>query len=233
MHNREPFPRVSVNRRIVLRRLSPADLPEFQAYRNDPNVGIYQDWTAMAEPEASAFLAEMSKAVFFQPGKWFQAGIADGRTNALIGDLGICVASREEEAKIGFALRAQSQGLGLGTEAVREAICLVFEHTAVPRVIGITDARNLQCIRLLERLGMELVETQTSIFRGQPCVEHVFAPREAVSPILIAACLTLTSHPGNNGGIDFPRNSNAPTVTPGISPTKTLREVNRQHPPIL
>ena len=129
----------------------------------------------MTDPEASAFLAKMSNAGLFQPGEWFQAGIVDRGTNALIGDIGICVASREEEAEIGFTLRAQSQGLGLGTEAVRETICLVFEHTAVSRVVGITDARNLQCIHLLERVGMQKVETQSSIFRGEPCVEYIFA----------------------------------------------------------
>ncbi len=116
----------------------------------------------------------MSTSGLFQPGEWFQAGIADRGTNALIGDIGILIASGEEEAEIGFTLRAQSQGLGLGTEAVSEAIGLVFEHTAVSRVVGITDARNLQCVHLLERVGMQKVETQNSIFRGDPCVEHVF-----------------------------------------------------------
>jgi len=43
--------------------------------------------------------------------------------------------------------------------------------------------------------------------------------RKPVSPILIALCLSLTSAPGEEKGIDFPQKSTAPPVAPGIPPT--------------
>jgi aminoglycoside 6'-N-acetyltransferase len=53
-------------------------------------------------------------------------------------------------------------------------IRLIFERTPVARVHAITDARNVPCIRLLERIGMRQVGTLNTSFRGEPCVEHVF-----------------------------------------------------------
>jgi len=164
-----------LGRRIVLRRLSPADLADFQAYRHDPQVGLYQGWTPWPDTQAAAFLAAMSNAPLFEPRTWCQIGIADRPTGTLIGDIGIHVAAGGQEAEIGFSLRAQSQGLGLATEAVSAAIRLLFEHTAVTRLIGIIDARNLPSIRLLERLGMQRVAVIHTIFRGEPCEEYRYA----------------------------------------------------------
>jgi RimJ/RimL family protein N-acetyltransferase len=59
--------------------------------------------------------------------------------------------------------------------AVLEAIAILFEHTPVQRVIAVTDERNAQSIRLLERVGMSLSATTEAIFRGEPCTEHTYA----------------------------------------------------------
>ena len=44
-----------------------------------------------------------------------------------------------------------------------------------------------------------------------------------MSPILIAVCLSLTSAPGEEKGLDFPQKSNAPPATPRIPPTPSLQ----------
>ena len=161
--------------RIVLRRLCVADLADFQAYRQDPEVARYQGWEAVPDPKAVAFLAEMTTAALLQPGAWCQIGIAEKRNNRLIGDIGICLTADGDEAEVGFSLNRQAQGKGLAREAVREGIRLVFDHTGAKRVIGITDARNLPSITLLERLGMRKTQELQSLFRGEPCTEYVFA----------------------------------------------------------
>jgi RimJ/RimL family protein N-acetyltransferase len=168
----DPFPRPAG--RTVLRRLTPTDLADFQAYRHDPQVGRYQGWQPTSDAEALAFISDMSRAAPFQPDIWFQMGIADRETGQLIGDIGVCLADSGEQALIGFTLRAQSQGLGLASEAVGEAIRLIFERTPAEKVVGITDARNFASIRLLERLGMRRAETVKSIYRGEPCEEHIY-----------------------------------------------------------
>lgn len=52
---------------------------------------------------------------------------------------------------------------------------LLFAATAVTSVLGVTDERNLSSIKLLERLGFDLVETRQVVFRGEPCMERVYA----------------------------------------------------------
>jgi len=170
-----PLPRTG--ERVVLRRLGVADLPAFQGYRHDEVLGRYQGWVPQSDAQAHAFLDEMSRAALLAPGAWIQLGIADREAGVLIGDIGICVVADGESAEIGFTLQASSQGRGWASEAVALAIGLVFEHTAVTRVVGITDARNLASIRLLERVGLRRVSSGPAVFRGKPCVEHVHALR--------------------------------------------------------
>jgi RimJ/RimL family protein N-acetyltransferase len=158
--------------RVILRRLAPADLTAFQDYRRDPETGRYQGWAAMSDDEAWAFLAEMAVAPPFPAGEWWQIGIAERTSDGLIGDIGICVSADRRAAEIGFTLGRHSQGRGLGSEAVRGAIGLLFAHTPVDRIFAITDARNLASVRLLERIGMGKSQTLNSLFRGEPCVEY-------------------------------------------------------------
>ena len=165
---------------MALRRLSTSDLSRFQAYRGNPEVGRYQGWSAKSMEEAEAFLAEMAAAPLFVPGEWVQLAIAESGTDHLIGDIGVCVrGGTENSVEIGFTLAPESQGKGLGSEAVRETIAMLFDFTPAETVIAITDTRNLPSIRLLERVGMRLKETVESTFRGKPCAEHVFEVRRS------------------------------------------------------
>ena len=159
---------------IVLRRLAATDLADFQSYRQDPELGLYQGWVATPESDARDFLNYMNQATLLQPGTWCQIGIADANGLNLIGDIGLILASDSRHAEIGFTLRRQSQGRGLATSAVKEAIALVFESTRAEKVVGIADTRNLSSIRLLERVGMHKVETRSAKSRGKPCTELVY-----------------------------------------------------------
>ena len=160
--------------RTLLRRLAPADLANFQDYRHDEDVGQYQGWLPQSDADAAIFLAEYGAAKFFRPGIWFQVGIADRETDALIGDIGACLSAKEPEAEIGFTLRRQSQGLGLASEAIGALMAFLFAETDIRRIVGITDARNIAAIKLLEKLGMQRSHTNKAIFRGAYCEEHVF-----------------------------------------------------------
>jgi len=168
----DPLPRATA--RILLRRLGVDDLPAFQAYRHDPEVGKYQGWSATPDDQARAFLAQMHAAAAFVAGEWFQVGISRRDSNLLIGDIGVCVAADGESAEIGFSLGKPHQGQGLAAEALHEAIALLFDVTGVSRIVAVTDARNAPAIALLIALGMRQAETKAAIFRGEACHEHTF-----------------------------------------------------------
>lgn len=160
---------------VALRRLRVEDLAAFQIYRQDPDVGRYQGWSSMPESEALAFLNAMATAPLLEPGTWVQLAIARAEDDLLVGDLGLFVAEDGTFAEIGFTITPAAQGRGYGSAAVAEAIRLLFEQTRVGRVIGITDARNVPSVRLLERVGMRCVESRETVFKGEPCTEWVYA----------------------------------------------------------
>lgn len=160
---------------FILRRLAKDDLPEFQAYRHDPQLGRYQGWSVMSDEEAAVFLTEMDTVPLFNPGHWTQIGVADPHTRRLIGDIGMCLHQDGRHAEVGVTLARHAQGRGIATAAVSDAIGLIFSATGVDRVLAISDARNASSIRLLERVGMQRVEITHSVIRGERCVEYVYS----------------------------------------------------------
>jgi RimJ/RimL family protein N-acetyltransferase len=160
--------------RVILRRLTAADLVRFQAYRHDTEVGLYQGWEPVPDQVANQLLEDMSDIRLFPLGGWIQLGIADRQTNDLVGDVGVCVSADAKKAEIGFTLAREAQGSGLGTEAVRELIDLIFNQTDVARIVATADERNTRAHRLLIRTGFRKAGTTHRLFRGQPCVEHVW-----------------------------------------------------------
>ncbi|MBB1473069.1 GNAT family N-acetyltransferase [Luteimonas sp. MC1782] len=169
----DPLPRMAGD--AMLRRLAPSDLRAFQAYRQDAELGRFQGWAPTPDDDAREFLRHMGAADLLRPGVWCQIGIAQASDQALIGDIGLLLSSDATRLEIGFTLSRGSQGRGLATAAVKEAIAMVFAHTPAQRVVGIADVRNLASIRLLERVGMERVETRNVVSAGEPCTEHVYA----------------------------------------------------------
>ena len=162
-----------------LRRLRGSDLDAFQAYRGIPGLGRYQGWSPMSDAEALAFLVEMESKALFQPGQWVQLGIAESRSDVLIGDIGLRLSDDGQTGEAGFTLAPSAQGRGVATAAVREALQLLFTASPASSVLGITDARNTPSIRLLERLGFERQETRRAVFRGEECEEQVFVLTKA------------------------------------------------------
>lgn len=159
-----------------LRRLHPRDLVAFQSYRSIPELGRHQGWSPMSDEEAHGFLDEMHRAPLFTPGQWVQLGIArPDDSDELIGDIGLYLSEDGAVGEVGFTLEPNSQGRGVATLAVREAIRLLFSATPVARVLGITDERNRSSIRLLERIGFGFVESRQAVSRGEPCTERVYA----------------------------------------------------------
>jgi len=158
-----------------LRRLRASDLEAFQAYRRIPELGRYQGWSPMSDAEALAFLDEMSRAPLFAPGRWLQLGIAAPGAGMLVGDIGIHLSDDGHTGEAGFTLQPSAQGRGIATAAVREALGILWAATAATRVLGITDERNAPSMRLLERLGFVCQETRVVDFKGEPCVERVYA----------------------------------------------------------
>lgn len=174
----DPLPLLTARTR--LRRLSQADLPRFQAYRHDAETGRWQGWQPMEDAAARAFLQEAATSPFCTPGQWFQLGIAERDSDALIGDIGVQLhGGAGLMAELGFTLAPAAQGRGLATEAVGAMVAWLLAHSPAQRVVAVADTRNLASLRLLQRLGLRPFATLPAVFRGQACLEqHWVARRE-------------------------------------------------------
>jgi RimJ/RimL family protein N-acetyltransferase len=164
--------------------LCPADRAAFQTYRSIPGLGQYQGWSPVSDAAALQFLTEMNQAPMFTPGAWIQLGIAEPESDVLVGDIGLYLSGDGSTGEVGFTLDPAVQGRGIAARAVREALQLLFALTEISQVMGITDARNLPSIRLLERLGFMHIETREVVFRGEPCSEKIYRlQRTAAGPV--------------------------------------------------
>lgn len=92
-----------------------------------------------------------------------------------MGDIGLWLSEDHCTGELGFRLLPAFQGHRLATLAEREALQLFFGSTRATQVLGISDARNLPSLRLLERVGFVPVERREVVFRGEPCTEQVLA----------------------------------------------------------
>ncbi len=168
-----------------LRRLRPADREAFQAYRGIAELGRYQGWSPMSDAAALEFLAGMNQAPLFKPGEWVQLGIAEPGSDALVGDIGLHLSEDGTTGEVGFTLAPSAQGRGIAARAVGEALALMFATTEIFQVLGITDARNLASVRLLERLGFKHLATRQVVFHGEPCSEKVYALARKWRPTIV------------------------------------------------
>src|SRR6185503_1279800 len=62
--------------RLILRRLQEKDIRAFAAYRSDPDVARYQNWTQITEDEARGLIKAKQRTPFGVPGVWLQIAIA-------------------------------------------------------------------------------------------------------------------------------------------------------------
>lgn len=141
--------------RLCLRRFVAADLPPFVAYRNDPLVAQYQDWTTYSESEAREFWRQQQRLAAPLPGQWFQLAIELQATGTLIGDCGLKLEQdKSRQAEFGFTLARPYQGQGYATEAVTRLLDYAFTDLRLHRVYAITDCANAAAAALLARLGL-------------------------------------------------------------------------------
>ena len=170
------FPQL-LTRRLRLRRFVDADLAAFLAYRNLPEVSVYQDWTTYSTEEAQAFIAEMQHTDPHTTG-WFNFAIELQVTGELIGDLGFLI--REDDSrqgKIGYTLNPQFQGQGYATEAAERVLAYAFDDLRLHRITAAADVRNSASVRVMERLGMrrEGHFIQNAFDKGEWCDEYLYA----------------------------------------------------------
>ena len=139
--------------RLTLRSLQPSDVADVFAVFSDPMVMRYWDGTVMTTlKDAMNYIDHIHHG--FRRRELFQWGIADRQTNAVLGTCTLThFSTNHERAEIGFAIRQERWGQGLGSEAVAAVVAFAFDALKLHRIEADVDPRNERSLRVLERLG--------------------------------------------------------------------------------
>ena len=152
---------VTTTERLVIRKMTTADAPTLQRYRNDPEVARYQGWdTPYSLQHAEKLAREMERNDPFLLGAWTQLGVALlGSSHALIGDVAVRLEAEEPTAEVGVTFDRTHWGLGYAGEAVTAVVEHCLEHLGLARVVAFTHHANEPAQRVLERAGLRFVTT--------------------------------------------------------------------------
>lgn len=157
--------------RLVIEPLTEADLPEFVAYRQDPDVARYQGWTPDYSLEDGMRLVEAPRLSDLPAeGNWLQLAVRPASGGPLHGDVAVHrLADQPDTFELGVTLAPASQGLGIASEAVGAVLDFLFDEGAAHRVVAYCDARNESVSRLLRRVGMrqESHQVDADFFKGE------------------------------------------------------------------
>jgi len=163
--------------RLVLRKLTVADLPHLSRYRNLPDVALYQSWEEFTRQDAEKLYAQQDALPFNSDNTWFQLAVAHQEDDRLIGDIGIHFFDEGRQAELGMTFDAGFQKQGFALEATSAIVTLLFTQFVKHRLTAVVDTRNIRAINLLEKLNFrrEAHYRQNIFFKGMWGDEYLYA----------------------------------------------------------
>lgn len=165
--------------RLIIRPFTEADLDEFLAYRNDPEVAKYQGWNVpYSRDQAAEFIEEMKTKNPLKPDGWYQAAIVSKDAGKLIGDAAFFIKDDENrKAYIGCTIMQKYWRMGYGLEVTRRLLSYLFGSQNIHRVVAETDVDNIASYMTLEKIGFrrEAHLIENIWFKGHWASEYHYA----------------------------------------------------------
>ncbi len=139
--------------RIKLRPVDSKDSKQIFSYRSDSITNKYQGFVPNELNDVDEFIAR-NPTKFNQPESWFQLVIIEKESDEIIGDLGIhFIGDDGFQCELGCTLDKKYHGKGFATDAMKVTIDYLFKSLNKHRITGSVDPKNIDSIRLLERLS--------------------------------------------------------------------------------
>ena len=143
--------------RGILREYRAEDLDAVLRYAGDPEVTRYLPWGPEGAEEAAMFLDRVAAAARQVPRAQYEVAVVGRDSGDLLGGARIGVRSTPHRSgDIGYVLRRDQWGKGLGSEIARMLLCFGFESLHLHRIEATCDPGNIASRRVLEKLGMTL-----------------------------------------------------------------------------
>ena len=145
--------------RLVLRRSLPEDAEAISAYRSDPSVHENQGWSRTDPAHIRTEIEEMLTRLPGADG-WVQFSVLERDGGRLVGDVGVCPAEDEPGVmKLGYTVAPAAQRRGYATEAVSALADYAVTMLGAEVLRAYADADNVASRRVMEKVGMQLMET--------------------------------------------------------------------------
>ena len=137
-------------KRLVLRRVTAADLDELIAIHADPDIQRFMG--AFDQDRAIEWLDRVDRA--WQDHGYGRLAITDRATGRLLGRTGLQYFEQFAETELGWTLRRDAWGCGYATEAARACADWAFGEFEIPYLTSLIEPDNQRSIKLAERLGL-------------------------------------------------------------------------------
>ena len=150
--------------RLLLRPLAIADIDEFFALHDDPEVTRFIG--RLDRPAAEELLQSIER-------EWLERGhgilaVLDRVTGRFLGRAGLKYWGQFDEIEVGWVLRRDAWGHGYATEAARACLNWGFGSLERPYFTAMIHPENEASIRLAGRLGMSRL--RRDVLLGDPVV---------------------------------------------------------------
>ena len=142
---------------LILRRYRPEDAEElYQSLGADPEMYQYSGWNPYATPEMAQetvrrFLGSYDDMHCYS---WVM-----DYEDVVIGTIG-AYDYQDDHIEVGFSVARKWQGRGRATEALKKVLEYLTENEGISCVTAWCAAENIGSRRVLEKAGMQFVETQ-------------------------------------------------------------------------
>jgi RimJ/RimL family protein N-acetyltransferase len=167
--------------RLLLRAPVPADLARFHAIHSDPAANRYNPAGPMATMDvaATAFSSWLQHWEQHGFGQWTATALDAPGTVIGFGGLALRAYGSRVRVNLGYRLDPAYFGQGYATELATAARDAGFGLLGLPELYGLVRPDHQASIRVLEKIGMQLVELLDDV------------PRQAYSRVYRVQCANL------------------------------------------
>ena len=149
------FPVRLETKRLLIREFEASDLDAVETYASDPDVVRYEIWGPNSRQQSEQFLSTVViPAQRVQPRSAYELAI-EVKGGGLVGGCGMRIKDPgTRTADLGYVLAKAHWGKGYIPEAIDALLGFGFGALGLHRVWATTDVRNVQSVRVLEKVGM-------------------------------------------------------------------------------
>ena len=161
--------------RLIIRKFTPEDLETLIELRSDPEVNVYLGGTRMQNPQAIEKRFQVYIDSYRQNGFGVCAVIWK-ETGEMIGWSGLMPLEGTSEIEVGYGMKKEFWGKGIGLECARAWLEYGFNRAGLERIVAVAYPENTGSWRIMEKCGMKYEKTEPHY--GEDCVFYSIARAE-------------------------------------------------------